>query len=80
MKQLYVVTVDMGEDSVYFTEMTDSQADQMRRMIRRAGYRGTVMKIKRSPGFNSFHTLMRDFADQAGARARGRRDDAALYE
>lgn len=71
MKQLYIVTVDMGgEDSVYFTEMTAAQAEDMRLLIRQGGQPFSVTAIKRAPGYNSYGALMRDFQEFVDVRHR----------
>lgn len=71
MKQLYIVTIDLGgEDSVYFTEMTSAQAENMRRLIRHGGQPFSVTAIKRAPGFNSYGALMKDFREFVDVRHR----------
>lgn len=71
MRQLYIVTIDLGgEDSVYFTEMTAAQADQMRGLLRRSHEKFSITTIKRAPGFNSYGALMKDFVDFVDVRYR----------
>jgi hypothetical protein len=71
VKQLYIVTIDMGgEDSIYFTEMTTAQADQMRSLLRQSHEKYTITTIKRAPGFNPYGALMRDFAEFVDVRYR----------
>jgi hypothetical protein len=67
MKQLYIISVQMDglEESIYFAEMTEQQAHQVRSVLRRAGMEHSVQAIRKSPGFNSFGALMKDFEDMA---------------
>ncbi len=64
MKQLYIITVEMDEDSIYFTEMTEREATYMRRVLRRGQLKFSVQKIKKAPGFNKYVDLVEDFKDQ----------------
>ena len=65
MKHLYIITVEMDEDSEYFTEMTERQATAMRKVLSRQPLKFSVDKIKGAPGFNKFSDLMADFKDLA---------------
>lgn len=71
MKHLYIITIDLGgEDSVYFTEMTAPQAEQMKLLIRQSGEEFSVTTIKKAPGFNPYGALMKDFEDFVDVRYR----------
>lgn len=62
MKQMYIITVDMGsEDSVYFGHLTEAQASALRAKIRRTGCKVSVKAIRKAPGFHSFSVLMKNF-------------------
>lgn len=71
MKHLYIVTIDIvGEESVYFTEMTIQEAENMRLLIRQAGQKFSVVPIKQAAGFNRYGVLMKDFQEFVDARHR----------
>ena len=71
MKQLYIITIDLGgEDSVYFTEMTLAQAEQMRGLLRQSHERWTITTIRKAPGFNPYGALMKDFEEFVDVRYR----------
>jgi hypothetical protein len=65
MKHLYIISIDMDEESVYFTEMTERQATAMRKVLSRQPLKFSVDKIKDAPGFNKYGDLMVDFKDLA---------------
>lgn len=65
MKAMYVITLEMDEDSVYFTELTERQADQLRGLFRRCPWKFSVRKIKGAPGYTTFSNLVADFAGDA---------------
>ena len=63
MKELYVITVELDGDSIYFTEMTPAQARKMRAALGRTGYTYHIQKIRQAPGFNDYEGLMGTFED-----------------
>lgn len=59
MKTLYILTIDMGsEDSVYFTSLTESQAKELKGMLRGYSISHTLQKVTSSPGYNSFSNVI----------------------
>ena len=66
MRHLYVITIELDEDSEYFTEMTVLQAKRMEKVLEKSGYNFNIEQIKKAEGFNSFADLMRDFKDFEG--------------
>ncbi len=60
MKALYILTIDMGsEDSVYFTSMTESQARELKGMLRGYSIPHTLQKVTSSSGYNSLSDIIR---------------------
>lgn len=58
-----MITIHLDEDSVYFAEMTEAQADKMEDVLSKSKYPWDIEKIKESPGFHSFKDLMKDFKE-----------------
>lgn len=63
MKALYVITVELDEDSVYFTEMTPAESSRMRAALERTGLPFSIQKIRQAPGYNDYEGLMGTFRD-----------------
>lgn len=65
MKELYIIEIELDETSVFFCEMTETQAAKMRRTLAKGRHEYKVTKIRNAPGFHDFAGLMHDFEDQA---------------
>ena len=63
MKELYIIEIEFDETSIYFAEMTDVQANKMRRTLSARNQKYSVKKIRNAPGFNSYEALMHDFEE-----------------
>ena len=68
MKAIYFVTTEMEEGSMYFVEMTDQEASEMRQTLALSGCNFMVTPIRKVEGFNTFHDLMHDFRQMAYER------------
>lgn len=62
-KDLYVVTVELDEDSVYFAELTEREVAQLRRILQKGKEKFKIEKIREAPGFSSFEELSVTFTD-----------------
>lgn len=65
VKELYIIEIEYDAPSVFFTEMTVTQANKMRQTLSKSGHQYSVKKIRNAPGFHSFEGLMHDFEDMA---------------
>jgi hypothetical protein len=65
MKDLYIITIELDEDSEYFAELDESEAAQLRRVLGKLRQKWSMTKIKDAPGFNSFNDLKSTFLDMA---------------
>jgi hypothetical protein len=65
MKDLYIITIELDEDSIYFTSMTPAQAKEMRKALGKMHHAWTLYKIKSAPGFNSYADLLETVRDMA---------------
>ena len=63
MKDLYIVTIELDEDSIYFTSMTPAQATEMKKALGKLSHNWTLYKIRNAPGFNSYDDLMSTVKD-----------------
>lgn len=65
MKDLYIITIELDEDSEYFAELDENEVAQLRRVLGKLKEKWKVTKIKEAPGFNSFEDLKATFLDMA---------------
>lgn len=61
--ELYVIAVDLDEESTYFAELTPDQVTCLKDVLKKTGYLFSVEKVKDAPGFNdcaALSTLLED--------------------
>lgn len=68
MRELYVISIELDETSIYFAKMNKAQASQMRQLLGRAGFQFSVEPVKQASGFNTYKQLMADFEDLTSRR------------
>lgn len=63
MSDLYIIVLELDEDSVYFTEMTRGEATAMSRALTRTGHKFTMSQIRMADGFSDYPELLETIKD-----------------